>query len=346
MRIKKLQAQLHKQSLLIYNPYLIEYYLGTYFEVGERFIGLLITDDSKYLIINKLFDASNISGVEVIEYLDGESYAEIIKKLIMDGELLVDDTLWGRFIFELLKQDIKVFDGSLLINHQRIIKDESEIIKMKKSSALNDYVMGLAHQYLKEGITEQAVAEYIKQQYLKLGASGEAFETIVAFGENGADPHALASDRRLKKGDSVIIDMGCRLDGYCSDMTRTFLYGQTPMNEIYHLVLKANMEAKKLIKPGVALKVLDLRAREIITEAGYGAYFNHRLGHGCGKEVHEPYDVAMNTEVLMEEGMIFSIEPGIYIPGVGGVRIEDLVLVTKDGYLSLNNYPYDNNELK
>lgn len=147
----------------------------------------------------------------------------------------------------------------------------------------------------------------------------------------------------LKEGDSIIVDMGCVYEGYCSDMTRTFFYKKVSdkQKEVYNLVLKAQLAAQAAIKPGVRLADIDRIARDIITEGGYGPQFNHRLGHFIGRLCHEAGEVNATSDIIAEEGMIFSIEPGVYLPHEFGVRIEDLVLVTKDGVKILNHYPKD-----
>ena len=156
-------------------------------------------------------------------------------------------------------------------------------------------------------------------------------------------PHAVPSEKKLEPGDFVTMDFGCRYHGYCSDMTRTFFTGEPSEEErkVYELVRQAQAAAEALVKPGVRLCDIDAAARDLITEAGYGPYFNHRLGHFIGLEDHEAGDVSAVNEKVVAPGMCFSIEPGIYLPGKFGVRIEDLVLVTEDGCEVLNHYPHE-----
>ena len=161
--------------------------------------------------------------------------------------------------------------------------------------------------------------------------------------KNAADPHHENDDTPLRKGDCVLIDMGCVYKGYCSDMTRTFFYEGILEEEIkvYEIVKKANEAAEAMIKPGVKLSDIDKCARKVISDEGYGKYFTHRLGHFIGRDVHEYGDVSSVNEMEVEEGMIFSIEPGIYLEGNFGVRVEDLVMVTKDRCQVLNSFTKD-----
>ena len=175
-------------------------------------------------------------------------------------------------------------------------------------------------------------------QYRAHGCEGPSFTTIVSFGANAADPHHEPDDTVLKEGDCVLFDMGCVKNRYCSDMTRTWFCGQPTEKQaaVHDLVRRANEAAEALIKPGVRLCELDAAARDLITEAGYGAYFNHRLGHFIGQTDHEKGDVSSANTAVARPGMIFSIEPGVYLPGEFGVRVEDLVLVTETGCEVLN----------
>jgi Xaa-Pro dipeptidase len=177
-------------------------------------------------------------------------------------------------------------------------------------------------------------------------SDGVSFDPIVAFGDHAADPHAVSGDRTLRHGEGIVVDIGCVLNGYCSDMTRTFFLGESAMKREYELVLNANRAAIAAVKPGVLLSEIDHAARHVITTGGYGEAFVHRTGHGIGSSVHEPYPVSASSTVHCVAGMIFSIEPGIYVEGHGGIRIEDLVVVTENGCEILNAYPKDQPRLK
>ena len=204
---------------------------------------------------------------------------------------------------------------------------------MRLSSHINDQAMAQFKALIHEGITEKEAADQMLDIYLSLGADGFSFEPLVAFGPNAADPHHGPDDTALKAGDVVLLDVGCVKDGYCSDMTRSFYYKTVSDShrEIYETVRAANQAAIAKVKPGVPLCELDRTARELIAGKGDGPYFNHRLGHFIGLSEHEYGDVSSVNGQEAQPGMIFSIEPGIYLPDIGGVRIENSVIVLEDG---------------
>ena len=223
-------------------------------------------------------------------------------------------------------------DGaSSCIDGERAIKDEYERQKMREASLLNDVCIEKAAAHIKAGMTELECADYIRSLYKEAGCI-ESFSTIVSFGANAADPHH-------EPGDGIVIDMGCEKEGYCSDMTRTFFCETADPDyaAIHDLVRSANEKAESLIRPGMRFCDLDKAARDVISEAGYGEYFTHRLGHSIGMQAHEAGDVSQGNPTEIQEGMTFSIEPGVYLPGKFGVRVEDLVLVTADGCEVLNH---------
>lgn len=214
---------------------------------------------------------------------------------------------------------------------------------MRASSKVNDDCMAEFEALIRPGITEKEMAEAIRGIYAAHGCSGVSFPPICGFGAHAADPHHDNDDTPLEAGQCVLIDVGGVYQDYCSDMTRTFFTGEPSEEErkVYELVRQAQAAAEALVKPGVRLCDIDAAARDLITEAGYGPYFNHRLGHFIGLEDHEAGDVSAVNENVVTPGMCFSIEPGIYLPGKFGVRIEDLVLVTEDGCEVLNHYPHE-----
>ena len=211
---------------------------------------------------------------------------------------------------------------------------------MKESSRINDEVMLKVEKEIREGMTEKELADFIDGEFMAAGASGMSFPTIVCFGANAADQHHEPSDTRtLKAGECVLIDMGCVWKGYCSDMTRTYYCKSVDEEQakVHDLVREAVERAEAVIKPGVRFCDIDAQARDYIDEAGYSEYWKIRLGHFIGQEDHEYGDVSPINKNVAVPGNIFSIEPGVYIEGKFGVRIEDLVLVTEDGCELLNH---------
>ncbi len=223
----------------------------------------------------------------------------------------------------------------------RAIKDEQEIEALRRSAALTDASFAHLLTVLKPGMTEREAAWQIESYMRTHGASKVAFDLIVAAGPNGALPHARPGDTVIEKGQPIVIDIGCQLDGYCSDMTRTICLGQPSAKylEIWNLVLKAQEAAEAGIRAGVSGVEADALARDVISQAGYGEHFGHGLGHGVGLAVHErPRASRLSTDTL-QTNMSVTVEPGIYLPGEFGVRIEDLVIVGEDGVDVLTGTP-------
>jgi len=223
------------------------------------------------------------------------------------------------------------------VKQLRSIKDKNEIALLRDAAALGSKGFDYACQCLKEGITEVEVASELEIFWKRLGSKGLAFDPIIAFGSNSSMPHYRAGDAKLKKGDTVLIDIGVNFEHYNSDMTRVvyFKKADPKILEIHEIVEKAQAKALALCRPGVLIGDIDRAAREFIQKKGFGEYFNHGLGHGVGLEIHE-WPVIKNIdpwkEIPLEEGMVITIEPGIYLPNHGGVRIENTVVITKEGY--------------
>lgn len=220
----------------------------------------------------------------------------------------------------------------------RIIKDEQEKQIMRRAAQLTDETLKYILTVIQPGMTEKQIALEMLYHIRKLGAEKESFSFIVASGPNASMPHAIPTDRVIQKGDILTMDFGCKVDGYCSDMTRTVAVGEVDdeLKKIYDIVLKAQLAGLAAVKPGITGVAADRVARDIITDAGYGQYFGHGLGHGVGVEIHEqPRLSPAAGGRLLEAGMVVTVEPGIYLPGLGGVRIEDTVIVTPDGYENL-----------
>lgn len=215
----------------------------------------------------------------------------------------------------------------------RMVKNNDEIKCIATAARLTDQALANVIPMIKPGIREVEIALELEYAMRRLGAEAIAFDPIVGSGPRGALPHALPGARKIKKGDFIVIDMGCVYQGYCSDMTRTLLVGDPTEKhlEIYNLVLKAQLAALEVVKPGIAGKQVDSTARKLISDAGYGDNFGHALGHGVGLEIHENPRLSPHGEHELVPGMVVTVEPGIYLTGWGGVRIEDLVVVTDYG---------------
>jgi len=227
------------------------------------------------------------------------------------------------------------------LNNLRASKSPDEIAAMSLAANLNAAAFEEILPLVKPGITERELALQLEFALKKRGAEEKSFDFIVASGIRGALPHGVASEKKLCRDELVTFDFGCRVNGYHSDETVTLALGEpaAEMKNIFNLTLTAHDRALDAVAPGVALADLDELARDVIRAGGYGDFFGHGLGHGVGLEVHEAPAVSPRSKVVAEEGMVFTIEPGIYLPGKGGVRIEDMVLVTPDGHRVLTSLP-------
>jgi Xaa-Pro aminopeptidase len=228
-----------------------------------------------------------------------------------------------------------------LVDKLRIVKDAQEMTDLQAAiDVLDDCFMHLAKHELRVGRTEKDIALAV-EQYLQSRGATTSFPSIVASGPNASMPHAVPTDRQLQEGEPITIDIGAQVNGYCSDMTRTVCIG-TPsekLREIHGLVLEAQERAERAIKKGMSGKDADAISRDFLAEMGYGEYFTHGLGHGIGLEVHEPPSVSLRGDQPLTPGMVFSVEPGIYLPGWGGVRIEDLVVMQDENVRVLCRSP-------
>jgi len=226
----------------------------------------------------------------------------------------------------------------------RMIKDETELNSLREAALLGSQGYDFVLTQLKEGITEEEVAQELEIFWKKRGGKKVAFDPIIAFGPNTSMPHYRAGTARLQKGDPVLIDIGVVLNHYHSDMTRTLFFGKPDprLQKIYEVVLEAQLEALKFCRPGVTAGAVDEAARKVITENGFGDYFVHSLGHGVGLDIHEAPSLrnsSQSHELVLQKGMVITIEPGIYLPQIGGVRIEDTVIITETGYEDITCRP-------
>lgn len=289
--------------------------------------------------------AEQVQGCEVVE-VKGRFAARVGEKL---SELGVRRAGFEPDYLTVAEQLAlqEAFGGELvpasgLVTGLRLRKSPEEVELIRAASELAEGVLTDQVLELRAGITERELAARIEYEFKRRGALGASFDTIALFGARSSLPHGSPGEKALEPGDIVLIDMGCRRDGYCSDLTRTYVFGTIPgiwFEAIYETVLEAQRRALEAVRPGLLGREVDALAREHIAEAGYGAQFGHGLGHGVGIEIHESPRLNPESETVLEAGMVITVEPGIYVPGEGGVRIEDLVVVTEGGCEILTSTP-------
>jgi len=283
----------------------------------------------------------------IVAYWDetDNPYSKVARLLSGHGWVGLDNHMWAEKVLHFREAMPEVVQGlaGVVLQDLRMRKTDEELAALRRAGAAIDSVHEQVPTWLRAGRTEREVARDISEAILAAGHTRVDF-VIVASGPNGASPHHEVSDRVIEVGDPVVVDIGGTMpDGYCSDETRTYAVGSAPADFLeYYAVLQAAQQAAcEHVKPGVSAESIDAAARTIIAEAGYGELFIHRTGHGIGLETHEePYIVNGNDE-LIEPGMAFSIEPGIYQQGLHGARIEDIVVCTADGFERVNNRPRD-----
>lgn len=315
----------------------------------KRFKGLLILKDGRKAFISpELYyeDFRNTLGEDMNIYVWGDNeginttFTKLKEEYDLEGKTIaIDDSIRGIDLLDMIDIIKANFINEKNISKElRIIKDKEGIKSLEKAASIADKTYEEVLKFIKPGVTERHISDKIKELLLEFGGEDLSFEPIVASGPNSSMPHYSGNDRVIGDQDLVILDFGCVYGGYCSDISRTVFIGQATDEqlEIYDIVLRANKQAEDAAKEGIKAEDLDRIARGVIEDAGYGKYFINRTGHGIGLEVHEePYIKEGNKEVL-KTGMAFSIEPGIYIPGRFGMRVEDIVLIDGDGSKILN----------
>lgn len=315
-------------------------YLGALIGSGVK---VLITKDNMYQIMDGRYQneaMETTTGFEIVVHDQGTSYLEEVKCIIGSGARLGIESS-QTLVKEYLSLQTYGFDLFLLDNEleqARKIKDESEIALVKKACVITDQIFMEAIATIKVGMKEYELSALLQYLAIKNGASGMAFDTIVASGTRGSMPHGRPTDKAFVEHEFITIDFGITYQGYQSDMTRTICIGEPnpEVKKIYDIVKEAQCAGVDFIKAGVTGKEVDAHVRQIITNYGYGAYFTHGLGHGMGMGDGELPVLNQRSETVLEEGMIMSCEPGIYVPGVGGVRIEDDVVIKNGKGVALN----------
>lgn len=313
---------------------------------------ILVTKDTAYLIIDFRYGEAGKKTVKDCEVVVYDSLSETICNLIKkhnlhnilieyEGITISDWKYYERILKNTSCSIIVNQTLDNLINDMRIIKSKQEIDKIKASQEITEKAFYHILDYIKIGAKERDLALEIEYFMKKCGAESVAFDLIVISGKKTSLPHGVPSDDTIKEGDFVLMDTGAMLNGYHSDMTRTVALKGVSQEQIdiYNIVLKANLDAIKSIKPGAYAKDIDKVARNIIYNAGYEGYFGHATGHGVGLQIHEYPVASPKSKNILEKDMIFTVEPGIYLPNKFGVRIEDMVAVTENGVEVLTSVP-------
>ena len=330
--LRKLMKKNGLDAMLVSSFSNIYYYSSFSSEDGL----LLITMDECYLLTDSRYTVQASKECENYNIVIIEkSYSDSLKKIVNDKNIanlgFEESISYSRY--KVFSDKLGLNMVSLNLESLKIIKDEEEIKKIKKACSIADKCYKHIIKFVKVGMSEIEVRNEMLRYMLELGATKESFEIIVASGTRGAMPHGVASNKKIKNGDFVTLDFGCVNDFYCSDITRTFVVGKPKKNmlEIYEIVKEAQQKGLDIIKPGIKAKDVDFVCRDYIEKMGYGEYFTHSTGHGLGLLVHDVLAISPNSEVVLKEGMVFTVEPGIYVEGLGGVRIEDDVVVTESG---------------
>ena len=337
--LRNKMASLDLQGIIISNPINIKYLTGLEAEgvlLVTRKENIYITD-GRYIeyVHNNLtiFDEIVVFDVRDLSKDDYENFFMFCENVGFEEHYVT----YAQYKEFMRKYKINnLVETEYIIEKQRMIKDEEELSNLRKACEITDNCFSYILSYIKPGMTEKQIAKEI-EEYYKERTDGLSFDTIVASGENTSKPHAVPSDRKIQKEDIITIDMGCKYNGYCSDMTRTFFVGKVPeeIKPIYDLVLKNQKITLNDYKDGAIIRNIT---KMVVNDFKLNNYdLIHSLGHGVGLEIHEPPFINQNTDATLKENMVVTDEPGIYIAGKFGVRIEDTVQITKFGCVSLTN---------
>ncbi len=354
----KLQSLLKEQNLqavgLNPGPNL-SYLTGLDFHLMERPVMVIFPEKGSPVMILPELESAKISGLpyQVKSFLfneDPSTWSGVFQTALLEagvssGKLGVIPRRLRMLEIDFLQEgspELQLVSAQPILTQMRTIKGEAEISHMQEAARIAECALEATLRAIKPGVTEKEIASQLVSWLLQQGSDPELpFFPIVSFGENAANPHATPTDRFLKNGDLILIDWGASFKGYFSDITRVFSMGdlQPELEEVGKFVKQANQAGHAAVKPGVLASEVDQAVRQVIVDAGYGEYFIHRTGHGLGLEAHEEPYISSFDQTILKPGMTFTIEPGVYLPNRGGVRIEDDLLVTENGGLSLTQLP-------
>ncbi|EFM12441.1 peptidase M24 [Paenibacillus curdlanolyticus YK9] len=353
-RLKRLMEEAEKQgwqAALVTNPKHVYYLSGFRCEPHERLLALIVTSSGRTALLVPELDRAGAEAAQAVDAIHShrdtdDAYAVLASVIGAHASGLVaiekesmTVTRYERLLAALPSANLTGMDAFLTA--MRAVKSEDEIDRIRHAVKLIEQVLADTLPLVKPGVTELELAADIDYRMRKLGAEGPSFDTTVLAGEKSALPHGSPGLRQVQAGELLLFDMGVYAEGYVSDITRTFAVGDISeeLKRIYDTVLEANRIGIEALLPGKAMSSADRAARRHIEGQGYGELFTHRLGHGIGLDIHEYPSLHGANEDLLREGMVVTVEPGIYLPGIGGVRIEDDVLVTANGPESLTTFP-------
>ena len=338
-KLKKLIREKELDAILIYMPVNRRYFSGF---TGSAGYALIFQERNYFLSDFRYIQQSQkqCEGFEIVTMTIENTLSKILASFNIT-KLGIEDNFMDVAAYLKLKQDIAGIEMTGIgqdLTMIRAVKDEKELEYIAKAAEIADSAFTDILNYIKPGVTEKEIADRLESFMKSKGASGLSFDSIVASGVRSSLPHGVASDKQIEDGDFLTLDFGCIYNGYCSDMTRTIVVGKASdkQKKIYSIVLEAQLKALELVKPGEICKDIDAAARNIIAENGYADYFGHGLGHGVGLQVHELPVLNPLGDIRLQENMVITDEPGIYIPDFGGVRIEDLIVVKQNGPVILS----------
>ncbi|MCQ2055979.1 MAG: aminopeptidase P family protein [archaeon] len=316
--------------------------------VFEDAKAIVSRDGTVDIVVNSLEEESaRTSKCNVHIYKNAKEHESIIKELLGNSKIIGINAPYVAYnsIMRLkeIKEKLEIIDVSKEISQTISVKDKKEIKAIEKACDITSSVASELPLVLYEGISEKEASAEVDIRMKKLGSTGNAFDTIACFGTNSSEPHHVPSSNRLKKGEAALFDFGAKFDMYCSDLTRTIFFNNPDekLKKAYNIVLRAQEEGIALIRDGAKASDVDSAARKIIDNSEFKGLFIHSFGHGIGMNVHQGIFVSPGSNQILRAGNVISAEPGIYIPGLGGIRIEDTILVTEDSCRRLTNYDHN-----